>query len=144
MAPKFYSKEWCEAIKQKANSDEEYLKKQQKLTASLLFIVTDMPDGTDVKLLWKHNKGHVDFEWEAQPSPAPFRREKEHWDDSISLTRTSGAYQTYAKIQKREMSLMQSMATKLYVTDGDMIKAMQFMPNMVFFTDLMATIPCEY
>ncbi|MFC2009385.1 hypothetical protein ACFLT3_00465 [Chloroflexota bacterium] len=144
MAPRFYSKEWCEAVKQKANSAEDYLKKQVKMTAKMVFIVTDCPDGNDVKLMWIHDKGHVDYIWEAKPAPADFRRETEPWDESIGLSRTQGAYLTYQKIQKREMSLMQSMASKLYVTDGDMIKAMQFMPNMVAFADLQGAVECEY
>ena len=145
MAPRFYSKEWLDALIEKVNNDEEYLKKAAKLTASYLYIVTDCPDGNDIKILFKFDKGKiVEHEYEAKPAPAGFRIDSEAWDPSKSLVRAQGSYDTYKKIQTKEMNPIQALSSGLYKTDGNMAKALTLMPYIQSYTDLQATVACEY
>ena len=145
MAPKFFSKEWLDAVIDKANSDEEYLKKTKKFKATYLSIVTDCPDGNDVKVLIKFDKGKVvQFEYEAQPAPASFRIENEPWDPSESLVRAQGSYDTLKKLQLKELTSMEAMMAKLYKSDGDITKAVTFLPYSNAYMDLQATVECEY
>ena len=110
-----------------------------------MFIVTDCPDGNDVRVLWDYNGGKIGrYEYDTKPAPADFRMDTQPWDESVSLFRVQGAYETYVKIQKREMSLMAAMAAKIYKWEGDMIKARAVMPYMVAAADLQATIECDY
>lgn len=145
MAPKFYSKEWLEACVEKANNDTKYLKEAGKFTTSYTFIVADFPDGNDVKVLLKFNRGKVvQFEYDSKPAPASFRMENEPWDESISQFRAQGSYDTYKKLQTKELNPMQALMKKLYRTEGNMVKGMQLMPGSQAFTDLQASIECEY
>jgi TusA-related sulfurtransferase len=74
MAPRFYSKEWLEAVIAKANSDKEYLKKAAKLTGAFLSVIADCPDGNDVKVWIKFDKGKVvDYEYKARQSTGDLR-----------------------------------------------------------------------
>ena len=145
MAPRFYSKEWLDAVVEKTKSDKEYINKTKGFTAGYLFIVTDCPDGNDVKVLMKFDKGTVvQYEYEAKPAPASFRMENEPWDESISNFRAQGSYDTYKKLQTKEINPMQALTGKLYKTEGNMVKAMQLMSGSMAFTDLQASIDCEY
>ena len=145
MAPRFYSKEWLEACIEKANNDQEYLKKTKDFKASFLFIVADCPDGNDVRVLLKFNKGKiVHFEYDVEPVPASFRMENDPWDESISQFRSQGSYDTYKKLQTKEMNPLQALGSGLYKTEGNMFKGMQLMPYTEAWTNLEATIECEY
>ena len=145
MAPRYYSKEWLEAVIDKANSDQEYLKKTAMFNAIYLFIVTDCPDGNDVKVLLKFEKGKiVEHKYEAKPAPASFRMENEAWDESISLFRSQGHYDTYKKLQLKELTPMQALSKQLYKTEGNMVKAMSLIKYSNAFNDLQATVECEY
>ena len=145
MAPKFYSKEWVDACIEKTNTDKEYQKKTEKLNASYSFIVADCPDGNDVYVLLRFEQGKVvEHEFEVKPAPASFRMENEPWDESISLMRAQASYDTYVKINKKEMTAMGAVTSGLYKSEGNMVKAMALIPYTQAFAELQATIDCEY
>lgn len=145
MAPKFWSKEWVEETVQKANSSEEYLKKASKFNCITWVIITDYPDGNDVSIKFTYENGKVaNYVYETAPAPSNFRIGNSPWDESISLFRTQAAYDTWAKIQRREVSVMASMNAGLYVTEGDMMKVLQVLGYITAFADVQATVPCEY
>ena len=98
MAPKFFSKEWCEAVAKNANADEEYLAKAKGFTVKYLFIVTDTPQDTDIKVLWDYNEGKVNFTHEEKQKPSGFRIGEEAWNDSISLLKNQASYETLKKV----------------------------------------------
>src|SRR4030042_3566505 len=141
MATKFYSKEWLDACIEKTNTDKEYLKKTEKLNASYSFIVADCPDGNDVYVLLRFEKGKVvEHEYEAKPAPASFRMEKEPWDESISLMRAQASYDTYVKINKKELTALGAVTAGLYKSEGNMVKAMQLIPYTQAFAELQSTV----
>lgn len=145
MAPRYMSKEWIDAVIEKANSDQNYLEKNKKFDATLWTVVTDCPDGNDVSIKYTYKKGAVTkCEYEAKPAPSDFRIGNSSWDESISLFRTQAPYDAWAKIQKKEMNVMTAMNQKLYVVEGDMVKSIAVLANVTAFADVMATVPCEY
>ena len=144
MAPRFYSKEWVDATVEKANNDKDYLKKTENFTASYLVIITDFPDGNDIKILFKFDKGKVQYEYEAKPSPASFRVEDEPWDPSVSLFRVQGNYDTYARLHKKEMTSMQALSAKMYKTDGDLTKVMSLTVYSQAWSEIQASVDCEF
>jgi putative sterol carrier protein len=119
MAPKFFSKEWCEAVAQKANSDKEYLSKAKGFTVKYLFIVTDTPDDTDVKVLWDYNAGKVIFRHQA-------------------------SYETLKKIRDKQMTGLAAIGTKLWKIEGDLVKGMKYQPYNALIAEVQAQTPCEY
>ena len=145
MAPRFYSKEWWDTIIERTNNDKEYLKKTQKYNVSYIFIVTDCPDGNDLKVYLKLEKGKiVKFNYEAKPAPASFRMENESWNESISQYRVQGSYDTFKKLQLKEMNAMQAMISRLYNVEGNIAKQMLIMDESQAFNDLQASIDCTY
>ena len=145
MAHRYFSKEWLDEVIEKVNNDKEYLKNTKKLNATVLTIVTDCPDGNDLWLIFKYDKGKVvRFEYVAKPAPASFRIENEPWDPEVSLVKAQASYDTYKKIQTKEMNPAQALSDGLYKTDGDFVKAVALMPYLQAYTDLQATVACEY
>jgi len=145
MAPRFYSKEWCEEYQKKANSDKQYLERMKGFTVKYLFIVTDCPDGNDVKILWDYQDGKlVKFDYTAKPAPSDMRIGKEHWDNTISLMKNQASYETFSKIQKKELSGLAALGNKLWKMEGDLIKAMKYTANNAIIQEMQASIPCVY
>lgn len=145
MAPKFFSKEWLDIVIEKANNDNKYLEKTKKFKATYMSIVTDCPDGNDVKVLIKFDKGKiVKFEYEPQPIPASFRIENEPWDPSECLIRAQGSYDTLKRLQLKELNSLDAMKANLYKSDGDVLKAVAFLPYSNAYMDLQSTVECEY
>ena len=140
---RFYSKEYMEEFKRKTNTDEAYLKKTKGFNAKMLWIVYDDPDGNDIRLLIEYKEGKiVHYDFKKKKAPSDFRTEP--WDESISITRIHGSYNTYAKMNKKELSAMGALGAKLYRADGDMVKIMVHLGHMTAAGDLMATVPCTY
>src|SRR4030042_5080392 len=141
MAPRFFSKEWLDAVIEKANTDKEYLKKTGKFKANYLFIVTDCPNGNDLRILLKFDKGKVvEHEYEAQPAPASFRMENEPWNPSESLVRAQGSYDTYKKLQLKELTSMEPLKANLYKSEGNILKVMALLPFSNAYMDLQASV----
>jgi len=144
MAPRFYSREWCEAVKQKGNSDEGYLSKTKGFTVKLMFILTNCPDGNDVKVIWDYNDGKMDYTYEEKKAPSNMRIGQERWDESISLTKNQADYDIFVKVQKGEMAAVQALGAKQWLLEGDMVKGMKFMRFNPLVTEIQKSIPCEY
>jgi len=144
MAPRFFSKEWCEAVQKNANADEEYLSKTKDFTVKYLFIITDTPDGTDVKVLWDYNEGKVKFTHEEKKTPTGWRIGEEKWDDSISLVKNQASYDTLRKIRDKTMTGLEAIGTKLWKLEGDLIKGMKYQPYNALIAEIQANTPCEY
>lgn len=145
MAPRFYSKEWCEAFQKKVNSDKQYLEKMKGFTVKYLFVVTDCPDGKDVKVLWDYQDGKLaKFEYSEKQAPSDFRIGQEPWNDSISLMKNQASYETFKKIQKKELSGLAALGNKLWKMQGDLVKAMKYTANNAVIQEMQASVPCEY
>ena len=142
---RFYSKEWADKVKELTHTDEEYLKKTKGFTAKYLFVVTDDPDGNDVKILWDFKEGKLqNVEYSVAPTPSSFRIGEEHWDDSISMAKNQGAYETFAKVRRGEMTVLGTMGAKLMKVEGDLIKGMSMMAYNVAFAALQDSIPVRF
>lgn len=143
--PRFYSKEWCEAYQQKANSDPDWRGKMKGFTEKYLFVITDDPDGNDIKILWDYNDGElVSVQYDTKPAPSDFRIGQEHWDDSISLMKNQASYETFKKIALKEITGLAALGSKLWKIEGDMIKAMKYTANNAVIQEMQANVPVEY
>jgi len=142
---RFYSKEWADKVRELTQIDEEYLKKTAGYTAKFMFVVTDDPDGNDIKILWDFNQGKLqNVEYTAKPAPSDMRIGVEHWDDSISMAKNQGSYDAFAKVRRGEMTVLGTMGAKLMKVEGDLIKGMSMMAYNVAFADLQNQIPVTF
>lgn len=145
MAPRFFSKEWCEEVVRKANADEEYLHKTKGFTVKYMFVVTDTPDDTDVKVIWDYSDGKVTLAlYEEKKKPSGFRIGEEHWDESITLMKNQASYDTLRKVRDGTMTGLAAIGTKLWKIEGDLVKGMRYQPYNALIAEVQAQTPCEY
>ena len=143
--PRFYSKEWCEAYQQKANADSEWRQRMKGFSEKYLFVVTDDPEGNDIKILWEYSDGElVNVAYETRPAPSDMRIGQEHWDESISLMKNQASYATFRKIAEKEITGLAALGSKLWKIEGDMIKAMKYTANNAVIQDMQCSVPVEY
>lgn len=145
MALKYYSKEWLDEVLEKVNNDKEYLNKTKKFNATFLTIITDCPDGNDLSILMKYDKGKVvRFEYEAKPAPASFRIENEPWNPKVSLFKSQMTYDAQKKLSLKEITLMDAMKDNLYKTEGDFVKVVALLPYIDAYMQLQESVECEF
>lgn len=142
MVPKFYTQEWADIVAEKMNSDANYLKKTTSLSLRWCAIVTDCPGGVDRKLEWELKEGR-DASHKVTEAPAP-----SEWRDGVPkgdyFCVVYGPYDTYARMNRKELTPLAALSQKVYRMDTDMVKFMANIGPLVAWTDLMASIPCEY
>jgi len=145
MAHRFYSKEWLDEVLEKVNNNKEYLEKTKKFNFTALTIITDCPDGNDLSVLMKYDKGKVvRFEYDAKPAPASFRIENEPWDPKVSLVKSQMSYDAQKKLNLKELTLMDAMKDSLYKTEGDFVKVVALLPYIDAYMQLQESVECEF
>ena len=138
----FYSQEWLDAVKAKSETDATYIRKSKGLTGKVLNILTDYPGGVDIAVDWDIADGKiVSVTRQEKPAPSDFR---DIGPDPEYLSRAVGSYQTWSKMDRREITPMQAMATKIYKTYSDMTKIMPKMGQFTALTELQGSIDCDY
>ena len=143
--PRFHSLEWWKKLQELTYTDEEYLSRTKGFTSTYLFVVTDDPDGNDIKILFSFEDGKmVHFDYWTAPAPSNFRIGQEHWDESISLSKNQGAYSSFAKVRRGEMTILGTMGAKLMKIEGDLIKGISMMAYNVAWGDLQNKFECTF
>ncbi len=111
---RYYSQEWAEKVKELTHMNEEYLKKTKGFTAKYLFVITDDPDGNDIKILWDFKEGKLqNVGYTVKKAPSDMRIGVEHWDDSMSMAKNQGSYDAFSKVRRGEMTVMGTMGAKM-------------------------------
>ena len=139
---KYLSKEYCEALKERAATDEAYLKKTRGLTLKMQNLVTDCPGGVDKLLTWEFERGKIlSYEFEEKPAPSDWRTTP--MDGTKYLFRTVAPYDIYSALHKKEFSATEAMM-KGFRVDGDMMKVLGKMAEFTIHLDFQSTIAVEY
>ena len=140
---KFESQEWLDAVKEKSSKDEKYIKKTKDLSLVLQNLVLDAPGGVDRLLTYTFERGKiVSAVLEEKPAPSDLR--KIPFDGTKVFMRTTGSYEAYVKLNKGEITPLQALAQGVYKFEGDFMKIQAKTPGLTYFTDICASIPCEY
>ena len=140
---KFFTQEWLDAVKEKANADETYMKKTKGLTLRVQNLVTDCPGGVDKLLSHEFDQGKV-LSSTVEEAPAPSDWRTTPYDSTQYLFRTVGTYDYYAALNRNEIDPVQGLSKGVFRIEGDMMRVLGKLGYLQNFFDLQATIPCEY
>jgi len=139
---KYLSKEWLEAVQEKANNDEAYLKKTEGLTLKFQILVTDAPGGVDKQVAWDIEKGKIkSVILEENPAPSDWRTAPV--DPDKYTFKSIAPYETYCAVHKKELSLLGAM-TKGLKMSGDMAPVLSSVEEYIELQNLQADVPGEY
>ena len=140
---KFYSPEFWEAVKEKANVDEKYLRKARGLTLSYQLLVLDCPGNVDRLVTVTMEKGKVvSCPVEEAPAPSPWRTQPV--DGTKYLFRNVASYETFAKLNRKEITPMGGISTGAFKIEGELTRVLGKMAEFLGFIELISTVPCEY
>ena len=143
MAIKYGSIEWLNAVKEKSQTDQDYLKKAKRFTAKWQNVVTDAPGGVDLLVEWEAKEGKIiSVKREEKKAPSDFREFP--FDEKEWLARFMGSYETCCKLNTKEINMMSALMGGGYKIRGPLPKVMVLMAELSAFADLMSSIPCEY
>ena len=141
---KFQSQEWVDTIKETANKEKKkYLKKTKDLSLVLQNLVVDAPGNIDRLISYTFERGKI-VSATVDEKPAPSDMRDIPFDGTVVFMRTTGGYDSYGKLNKGEITPMEAIAQGLYKFEGDLMKIQAKTPSLTIFTDLCASIPCEY
>ena len=143
MATKHYTREWLEEIKKKTETDKEYQEKAKDLTYKSQYVVTDCPGGVDKLVEFTQEKG-VLIEWSMEEKPAPSEFRTMPFDDKTYFMRVGGAYKTFGRMNRGEISPLQAIMQKVYKIEGPMPRIMALMGPITALNNLIASVPVEY
>jgi len=143
MAFIYISNEWFDEVKKRMETDEAYMKKAKGFTVKWCNIITDCPGGVDKFVLWEIEGGKP-LSLTVEDAEAPSEWRKRPFDAKKYNFRATGSYDTFAKLNKKELGVMKAVTVKAYKIDGPMMKLMGMMPKMNSWVDLMAKVPAEY
>ena len=136
------TQEWIDEVAKKMNTDAEYLKKAKPLTFKWATFLWDCPGGVDRLLDWELKEGMVvTAKVLEEKAPSEWRKGIPRGD---YFCVTYSPYETFARMNRKEMTPMVALAQKVYKLDTDMTQLMAKIGPLTAWTDLMATIPSEY
>ena len=140
---KFWSKEWFDAFKEKANGDREYLKKTRRLTMKCQILATDAPGGVDKLSIWEVERGKVkSITCEDKPVPSEWRTVPV--DQSKYTLRAIAPYEVFGSLHRGEIYPFTEVLKKGLTVQGDLAKLMSTMlAEFVLFLESMNTIPAS-
>jgi hypothetical protein len=134
--------EWLEAMKEKSNTDAEYLKKMKRFSLTLQILTTDC-SGVDKLTDLTFDKGKItEFKLEEKAMPSDWRSMP--CDLSKYFARLVATYNEYVKVLTGEVTPMAAISTGALTIVGDQMKVMGKLGEIGAFVDLLKTIPVEY
>lgn len=129
MAVKFLSEEWAQAISGALNSSEDFKKAASGQQAKIQQVVTDSPDGSEVKYYFKLEGGTVDISL------------GELSDAEATISQN---YDTAVAINKLELNAQNAFMQGKLKISGNMMKLMQLQPVINAMPKAVADVEVEY
>lgn len=129
MAVKFLSEEWAQAMSEALNSSDDFKKAAANQQAKLQQVVTDAPDGSDIKYYFKLENGSAEVAL------------GELVDSEATITQN---YETAAAINKQELNAQNAFMTGKLKIQGNMMKLMQLQGVVNTMPKAVSGVEVEY
>jgi putative sterol carrier protein len=129
VAVKFLSEEWAQAMSEALNSSDDFKKAAANQQAKLQQVVTDAPDGIDIKYYFKLEKGSAEVAL------------GELVDSEATITQN---YETAAAINKQELNAQNAFMTGKLKIQGNMMKLMQLQGVVNTMPKAVSGVEVEY
>jgi putative sterol carrier protein len=129
VAVKFLSEEWAQAMSEALNSSDDFKKAAANQQAKLQQVVTDAPDGGDIKYYFKLENGSAEVAL------------GELVDSEATITQN---YETAAAINKQELNAQNAFMTGKLKIQGNMMKLMQLQGVVNTMPQAVSGVEVEY
>ena len=135
MAFRYLSKEWLAEGRRRVEASAEFPAAAKGLSASLLNVITDAPNGKTLYLYYSFNDGKIDDIAAGADASIPKRPHE--------FTAT-GTYETYKLINQGKLTSTQAVLQRKVKIEGNLAKALRYVRPLEVFNGILRTVPTEY
>lgn len=121
--PLYWSAPQGRAYVDALNADPEFQKAARKFDGAVVFRCLDTPEGLDVEVTYRIRSGRVTDERREAPAPSREIRDAP-FDKKTMFARTTAPYSIWAKLDRGEMSVLQTLTSPDYHLEGPKLKIM--------------------
>ena len=122
--PRYWTPEFVERFVEALNSDPDFQRSAGSFTNTIILRCFDTPDGEDVSAAYTFDDGQVvDVDLWIDDAPSEEMRE-DSFDSGEALARATASYDTWTKLDKGEIGVMQALSSPDYSIEGSTIKIM--------------------
>ncbi|GAB5546103.1 MAG: hypothetical protein RLP09_42920 [Sandaracinaceae bacterium] len=141
MSELFWSEPYNERYVDALNRDDRFQKAAKKLDDAVVFRCFDTPEGKDVSVTYRIEKGAVSMERREGPAPSPAIRGEPL---EGAFARSSAPYDLWVKLDKGEVSVARAIASPDYRVEGSKLKIMRHMAVFQAMAAVGADTPKRY
>ena len=121
--PLYWSAAHGRAYVDALNADPDFQKAARKFDGAVVFRCLDTAEGLDVEVTYRIKNGRVTDERREEPAPSRAIRDTP-FDKKSVFARTTAPYSIWAKLDRGEMNVLQTLTSPDYVLDGPKLKIM--------------------
>ncbi len=123
-APRYWTPAFVERFVDALNTDSDFQQSAGSFTNTIILRCLDTPDGEDVSAAYTFEDGQVvDVDLWIDDAPSAAMRD-DPFDRSGALARATASYDTWTKLDKGEIGVMQALSSPDYSIEGSTIKVM--------------------
>ncbi len=119
--PLYWSAAYNRAFLDALNADADFQKAARKFDGAVVFRCLDTAEGLDVEVTYRIQSGRVTDERRAGPAPARAIRDTP-FDKQRVFARTTAPYSIWAKLDRGEMNVLQTLTSPDYHLEGPKLK----------------------
>lgn len=139
----FYSEAWMTECKNRMNDSDLHKRTAKRLDGIIDFRIWEGPDGKDRAARWEFENGICrSVTCEANPSPSKELREAPL--DENSLIRFSGAFETMARVHRRDMIFTEALVSPGFTIEGDKTMLWRMKEGFKSFNESNTYVECNY
>lgn len=122
--PRYWTPAYIEAFVEALNEDDEFQRTARGFSESLSFRCLDTPDGEDMEAIYTFEDGEVvDVDLWVDDAPSEELR-ADPFDSGVVLARATASYETWCKLDRGELGVMQALASPDYQVEGSKLRIM--------------------
>lgn len=123
-APRYWTPAFVERFVEVLNSDPAFQRTAGSFSDTIVLRCFDTPDGEDITAAYTFDDGQVvDVDVWIDEAPSEAMRD-DPFNGEAALARATATYDTWAKLDKGEMGVMQALASPDYEIEGSTLKIM--------------------
>mgnify|MGYP006267604905 CR=1 FL=1 len=122
--PRYWTPAFVERFVEALNTDPDFQRSAGAFANTIILRCLDTPDGEDVSAAYTFDDGQVvDVNLWIDDAPSEAMRD-DPFDSSEALARATASYDTWTKLDKGEIGVMQALSSPDYTIEGSTIKIM--------------------
>ena len=142
--PQYWTPAFIEAFVEAINNDPEYMETTGSFTNAIILRCFDGPEGQDIEAIYEFEDGEVvNVEIWMDDAPCAEMRE-EPFDKDAALARATAGYDTWIKLDKGEINVMQALASPDYTVEGNKLKILSNLGIVNGMNEIAARIEKTY